>query len=169
MRHDASMMSSTIPLGIFKLTDAVRLATYPTVAESKQSEQPMAQALLVCDHIIVEQGTNKKSLIGIFNTIASANFPMTHTRMSVFASLTNGRGSLPAMLRFVRVSDEKEIFSHKGQVEFPDPNQVIELVFNLVNTPFEEPGLYTFELLCDGDLLLEKRFNVAKLTQKPLQ
>jgi len=33
----------------------------------------------------------------------------------------------------------------------------------LRGVPFEMPGLYTFELVCEGDLLLEKRFIVEQL------
>lgn len=121
---------------------------------------------MVCDHIIVEQGTNKKSLIGVFNNIGSTSFPVIHPQMSIFVAMTNGRGRLPTTLRFVRESDQKEIFSAAGEVLFPSPNDVVELVFNIVQAPFEEPGLYTFEVYCDDELVLEKRFQVAQLKQQ---
>ena len=83
--------------------------------------------------------------------------------MSVYASLTNGRGQLQLTLRCVRVTAEKEIFCAAGPINFPDPNQVVDMIFNLRGVPFEMPGLYTFELVCEGDLLLEKRFIVEQL------
>ena len=131
------------------------------MTDSKQGERPIGQALLVCDHIIVEEGTNKKSLIGVFNNIGSSNFPVIHPQMSVFAAMTNGRSTLPTKLRFIREGDQKEIFAAEGMVEFQSPNAVVELVFKLVNVPFEQAGLYTFELYCDEELILEKRFNVV--------
>lgn len=88
--------------------------------------------------------------------------------MTVYASLTNGRGEVPVVLRCVRVEDDHEVLSLAGAVRFPDPNQVIDLVFNLKGVPFERPGLYTFELLSNEIPLLEKRFNVLELPAGPL-
>jgi hypothetical protein len=134
-----------------------------------QTEQPMAQALVICDQIIEEARTQKKSLIGIFNNVYASTFPVQHPKMCVYASLTNGRGRVKIELRGVRVgdegSDDKQILSVSGTIEFPDPNQVVEMVFNLNGVPFERPGLHTFELHCEGNLLLEKRFSVAELKQ----
>ena len=140
------------------------------MAMDEQSEQPMAQALVICDQIIEEAGTQKKSLIGIFNNIFASTFPVQHPKMCIYASLTNGRGRVKIELRGVRVgdegSDDKQFLSVSGTIAFPDPNQVVEMVFNLVGVPFERAGLHTFELHCEGNLLLEKRFNVTEL-KKP--
>jgi hypothetical protein len=136
-----------------------------------KTEQPIAQALVICDQIIEEAGTQKKSLIGIFNNIFSTTFPVQHPTMCVYASLTNGRGRMQIELRGVRVgdagSDDKRILSVSGTIEFPDPNQVVEMVFNLNGVPFDRAGLHTFELHCEGALLLEKRFSVIEIKNQP--
>src|SRR6266436_5278754 len=112
-----------------------------------RTEQPMAQALVICDQIIEEDRTQKKSLMGIFNIIWAATFPVQHPKMCVYASLTNGRGRMKMELRCIRVgderSDDKQILSVSGPIEFPDPNQVVEMVFNLNGVLFERPGLHT--------------------------
>jgi hypothetical protein len=132
-----------------------------------QTEQPMAQALVICDQIIEEAGTRKKSLVGVFNSIFASTFPVQHPKMCVYTSLTNGRGRLKIELRGVRVgeqgSEDKQFLSVSGTIEFPDPNQVVEMLFNLNGVTFERPGLHTFELYCEGNLLLEKRFSVTEL------
>jgi len=126
----------------------------------------MAQALVICDLIIDDINTRKKSLVGIFSVIRAKSFPVQHPAMTVFASLTNGNGEVPVVLRCVRIADEHEVLSVAGAVRFPDPNQVIDLVFNLNGVPFEQPGLYSFELLSDGNILLEKRFSVIELPKQ---
>jgi hypothetical protein len=131
------------------------------------NEKPIAESLVICDQIITEMGSNKKSLIGIFNSIASNNFPVQHSKLCVYAAMSNGRGEMTVDLRCVRMEDSAEIFRISGQMQFPDPNTVVELVATLVQLPFERAGLYTFELICEGDLLLEKRFNVLLLPQQP--
>ena len=124
------------------------------------NEKPIAEALILCDEIITEAGTNKKSLIGTFNSIVSSNFPMQHAKICVYAAMTNGQGEMKGELRCVRVDDQQEIFKAAGNVQFADPNQVVEMSFNFRNILFERPGLYTFELMAGEELLLEKRFHV---------
>lgn len=126
-------------------------------------EKPIGEAIVICDQIITEAGTNKKSLIGIFNGVASFAFPVQHPRLCVYCAMSNGRGSTTLDLRCIRVEDSAEIARISGSVNFPDPTAVIELVFNIINIPFERPGLYTFETSCEGEYLMEKRFNVVQL------
>ena len=128
------------------------------------NEKPIAEALILCDEIITEAGTNKQSLIGTFNSIVSGNFPMQHAKICVYAAMTNGQGEMTGELRCVRVDDQQEIFKAAGNVKFADPNQVVEMSFNFRNILFERPGLYTFELIAGEELLLEKRFHVLAAT-----
>ena len=60
---------------------------------------PIGLAIVVCDQIIEDKLTGKKSLIGIFNQIGTNNFPCRHPQMCVFVSLTEGRGQCAARLR----------------------------------------------------------------------
>jgi len=46
---------------------------------------PLGLALVVCDQIIEDKLTHKKSLIGIFNQIATPSFPCRHARMAVLS------------------------------------------------------------------------------------
>ena len=124
------------------------------------NEKPIGQAIVVCDQIITEAQTNKKSLIGTFNTIGAEAFPMRYLRLCVYAALTNGRGTIPAELRCVCTEDSKTVFACQGSVQFRDPNQVVEIHFVLNGVPFAKPGVYAFELFCEGEPVLEKRFNV---------
>lgn len=133
----------------------------------------MAQALVICDQILEEAGTHKKSLLGIFNNLYATAFPVQHPKMCVYASLTNGNGRMNLELRGVRVGDagaeDKQFLSVSGTIDFPDPNQVVEIVFNLNGVLFERPGLHGFELHCAGNLLLEKRFSVTELQKSKNQ
>jgi hypothetical protein len=131
------------------------------------NEKPIAESLVICDQVITEAGTNKKSLIGIFNSIASPSFPVQHPRLSVYAAMSNGRGEMTVQLRCVRMKDNAETFKVSGTLQFPNPNAVVELVANFNQLPFEQDGLYSFELICEEEILLEKRFNVLLTTQLP--
>jgi hypothetical protein len=116
------------------------------------NEKPIGEALILCDQIITEAITNKKTLIGIFNFIAAPQFPLQHT-FFIFCVMSNE-------LRCVRMEDSHEVGKIEAPIVLPDPNTVLELVLRFENILFERPGLYTFELHCEGEIVMEKRFNV---------
>ena len=124
---------------------------------------PVGLAIIVCDQIIEDKLTSKKSLIGIFNQITAANFPCTHPRVSVFVCLTEGRGDYTARLRIVHDETETVVTDLNGPSKFLDANAVVELNFDLIGLTFPQPGLYSIEFYCDDALVLERRFHVAKL------
>ena len=57
------------------------------------NEIPMGLALLVCDNIIQDKQTNKRSLIGLFDRLYTKNLPCVHPSLSIFVSLTSGKGN----------------------------------------------------------------------------
>ena len=57
-----------------------------------------------------------------FTTLNAPSFPATHPRMTVFAELTDGRGSTPITLKVVKVRadtlNDDEVYSHTADVTF---------------------------------------------------
>jgi hypothetical protein len=134
------------------------MATNPT---------PSGLAIIVCDQIIEDKATSKKSLIGIFNNIASPEFPCRHPQLSVFVSLTEGRGTYQARARIVNEETQEAVTEVTGQIQLPDVNMVAELVFNFIGLEFPAPGLYSIEFYCDDVLILERRFHVMQAKPPP--
>ena len=128
---------------------------------------PTGVAIVICDQIIEDKLTGKKSLIGIFNQIATQNFPCRHPQVCVFVSLTEGRGQCAARLRIVHDESDHVVGEVNGNIQFPDVHTVVELNFNLVGLVFPDPGLYSIEFYCDDALVLERRFHVTHI--KPPQ
>ena len=128
------------------------------------TERPLVLALVLCDQIITEHGTMKKSLIGAFNSITVESLPHTYPRMCVYAALTNGQGQATAALRYVFMDTPdgggRTIWNLNAPIGFDNPNQVVEICFELNQIAFEAAGLHAFELSCGGELLLERRFHV---------
>jgi len=133
------------------------------------SDQPIPSgvAIVVCDLIIEDKLTSKKSLIGIFIQIATQEFPYRHPQICVFVSVTEGRGQCAARLRIIHDESDHVVAEVKGSIEFPDIHAVFELSFNLVGLVFPQPGTYSIEFYCDDALVLERRFNVTHI--KPEQ
>jgi hypothetical protein len=128
---------------------------------------PTGMAIVICDQIIEDKLTGKKSLIGIFNQIATQNFPCRHPQVCVFVSLTEGRGQCAARLRIVHDESDHVVGEVNGNIQFPDVHTVVELNFNLVGLVFPNPGMYSIEFYCDDALVLERRFHVTHV--KPPQ
>ena len=128
---------------------------------------PVGVAIVICDLIIDDKLTNKKSLIGIFNQIGTQNFPYRHPQIGVFVSVTEGRGECTARLRIVHNENDRVVAEVNGNLQFTDVNAVVELNFNLVGLVFPEPGPYSIEFYCDDALVLERRFDVIHV--KPAQ
>ncbi|MCG3147091.1 MAG: hypothetical protein PCFJNLEI_00528 [Verrucomicrobiae bacterium] len=128
---------------------------------------PSGLAIVVCDQIIEDKATSKKSLIGIFNNIASPTFPCRHPQLSVFVSLTEGRGTYQARARIVNEETQESVTEVNGQIQLPDVNMVAELVFNFIGLEFPAPGLYSIEFYCDDALILERRFHVMQAKPPP--
>ena len=127
-------------------------------------ERPLVLALVLCDQIITEQLTLKKSLIGAFNSVGFESLPAFYPRMCVYAALTNGQGQTVAMLRCVCMDTPdgigRTLWEVNAPIAFDNPNQVVEMCFELNKIAFDVAGLHSFELSCGGELLLERRFHV---------
>src|SRR5216684_1838861 len=99
---------------------------------SVDKPSPIGLAIVICDQIIEDKLTNKKSLIGIFNQIGTGHFPCRHPQVCVFVSLTEGQGQSTARLRIVHEETTQVVTEISGEIQFPDINAVVELNFNLV-------------------------------------
>lgn len=111
-------------------------------------ETPMGLSLIVCDTVIEDKHTSKKSLIGLFDRIQAQRLPCTHPAMSVFVSVTGGRGEYPCEILCRHQDGQTMAFSAKGQVVLRDPRQVVDMVFRLSGVRFPAEGLYwlTFQM-----------------------
>ena len=125
-------------------------------------EPPLVQAFLVCEQVITDERSHRKSLINVFDHIHTRAFPLMIPRLTVFASMSNGNGAMDIELRCVKGDQSRPLFVTKGPVEFPDPNAMVDLVIEL-HVSFPEPGMYSFVLSCEDDLLAERRFHIGHL------
>jgi hypothetical protein len=121
---------------------------------------PALVSLLICDQVIDDKLSNKKSAIGIFNAIVVPQTPAMIHHMAILASLTELSGRVELELRLVRDSDNAVLFSGRGAVESPSPLVVVDLLFAIQGVKIPEPGQYAFELLSAGAILGRRRFLV---------
>ena len=128
---------------------------------------PEVLAMILCDQVITDVQTNKKSLIGIFDQIETASLPCVIHELHIYLSLTDGHGRLPMAVTCDADDDGDELFRGDAEVEFSDPLQVVELQFIFPNARFPRAGEYHVQLLALGQVLLERKFLVGYLCPKP--
>lgn len=131
-------------------------------------ETPLGMAIVLCDEIIIDQETQKKSLIGTFCNLWAPEFPVQHPKLCVYVTLTNGMGMVQVEMKCCNTATAEKVFGIEGQIQFPDPNHVHELIFKVNNLIFPQAGVYSFEVLCNDEMVLENRFNVAQMEKGKL-
>jgi hypothetical protein len=123
--------------------------------------------MLLCDLTIREHGTGKISLIGVFENISAARFPVVHRALSVYAKLTDAEGDYTIRLELTRLEDSHLVAQGTLRATFASRVAPGELIFNLENLGLEKPGRYEFRLYADERFVAAKTFTVIQSGPAP--
>ena len=130
--------------------------------------KPIVQAFLVCDSVILDSFTRKKSIIGTFTHLWAARFPCQHPQMGVYFCLTDAEGQYEFELRLVYLDQDQLIGKASlPQVEIKDRLQIHDFGVNIPSLVFPAPGRYEFRLFANGYFVTQKDFNVIQQTSPP--
>jgi hypothetical protein len=142
-----------------------------------QSEPTVISGILMSDVSIVEQGTQKRSVIGCFDQFVFPQFPVQIGRFWVTAWITNLAGSLSEMELTTRIEEKGSahvVFSSSTTIKFPaetplDPTNTMALSTPVVGVIFQKPGIYTILLLLNGEEVGKRDINVRQAPQEKTQ
>lgn len=124
---------------------------------------PSVVAMLICDQIITEQLTNKKSLIGVFDKFFSPNFPAMLPRLAVYVKIADAAGGYLFRLRIVKLKDESPLAEVRLDAHISDTDPYTELALNM-SFLVPEQGRYEFQLYA-GENYLHRVTMQAELAQ----
>ena len=127
---------------------------------AKELPSPTALSFIICDTVIEDKRTNKKTLVGLFNNINAKSFPCTHAAMHVFIGLTEGRGKYKCTLSCEKDDSSQKLFELPGSIEFKNPLAVVEINFEIRGVRFIEGGTYRFEFSCNNIPVISRKFQV---------
>ncbi|OGW83960.1 MAG: hypothetical protein A3C47_00235 [Omnitrophica bacterium RIFCSPHIGHO2_02_FULL_51_18] len=119
-------------------------------------------AMIICDTVIDDKKTNKKSLIGLFDNINSLKLPCVHPRLNVFIVLTEGNGEYDCALKCIKEDTNKALVELQGKIHCLNPQQKIELNFEMVGLRFTDYGNYRFDFYCNENLLVSRKFLIKE-------
>ena len=128
---------------------------------------PVAFGLILCDLVIVEEGTRKASLIGTFLGLRARRFPATAQPFSVFAVLTDGLGDATMELTVTHADTNAVVFRRQDRLHFADKLAQVRYHARLLDCRFPAPGSYQFTLLADGEWVAQQRLHVHLVEDQP--
>jgi len=128
-------------------------------------ETPICTSVLVCEQIYQDRATGKLALIGVFNRVGAERFPHQEN-ISVFFSLTNGRGQVEVTLQ-IEQDDGEALVTIRGQHNIPGPLTILDHGVQLKKATFKKAGRHWAAVWCAGELLNRRPFDVVPVQQPP--
>jgi len=127
---------------------------------------PSVVAMLICQRVIVEQGTGMKSLIGVFENLNSFAFPAP-VSVAVYAKLLDAEGNYDFLIRLVNLRDETKIADVEAKSFALTSATSSELVLNIAGLVLPEPGKYEFQLYANDAYLHRATMNAILIQGGP--
>jgi hypothetical protein len=128
---------------------------------------PSVQAFLVCDQVIEDSQTKKKSLIGIFTHLQAASFPFQHNQMGLYFCLIDAEGTYHFDIDLAYINTEQLVCrATLPNIVIADRLQISDFGINIPSLMFPAPGRYEFRLRMEGHLIAQKDFNVIQMPSR---
>jgi Family of unknown function (DUF6941) len=127
---------------------------------------PSALAILICDQVIIDAETAKKTVVGIFDSIWMQAFPAIQ-KLGFYARLTDLEGEYKFSLRVVRLTGDETVICGLETKPVSASNRlaIMELALNLPPVPFQCPGQYEFQLYANDEYIGRSLFNVGLISE----
>jgi hypothetical protein len=133
-----------------------------------QLPPPVVLTLLIADNHILDHRWGQHSVIGIFSQVKATTFPLTLSRLCIYAELSNGRGPVPIQIRIIDAAESRTpVIDAVANITFADPLDVGHLAFGAMSITFPAPGDYRVQLLAHSVLLAERRLNLVQVAPGP--
>ena len=128
---------------------------------------PTIHAMLICDMVIKDAGSNKHSAVGIFTDVYASAYPMMLNPLAVYVCIADAIGTYELVMELVDLEQDKPLGRVQGlKLQSKEKLQSHDFGIRFVNTVFPHPGTYEFRLLADGRLLGGKTLRVRALPQQ---
>jgi len=114
-----------------------------------KATDPKLVALLICDQVIQDARSGKKSFIGVFDNINAASVPCVRQELAIALVLTGCRGSQNIILEIVfdAPDGERKIIEIDGNLQSNDPLGMVDLIFELKGFALPNFGKYTIRIV----------------------
>ena len=129
------------------------------------SPTPSIQAFLVCDSVIEDSLTKKKSLIGLFTHLQAMTFPFQHHQLGLYFCMTDAEGTYHFDIDLMHVNTDQLVCrASLPDIVIGDRLQIADCGINVPALLFPSPGRYEFRLRMNGRVIAQKDFSVIQVT-----
>ena len=126
---------------------------------------PSIQAFLVCDSVIEDSLTKKKSLIGLFTHLQAMTFPFQHHQLGLYFCMTDAEGTYHFDIDLMHVNTDQLVCrASLPDIVIGDRLQIADFGINVPALLFPSPGRYEFRLRVNGRVIAQKDFSVIQVT-----
>ena len=123
--------------------------------------------MLVCDNVITEAGTNKKTLVGVFDHWNLPAIPANVPPFWVYARLTDAEGKYIFDLKFIYLDGEKRLAEARtSEISAIDRLGFIDLAIPLPFLPVEKAGRYEVQLYANDVFVGRTTMSVVLVERK---
>ena len=115
----------------------------------------------MCDAVHIDPTTHKHYILGTFSNIRVKKFPAAHPRMFWFITVTDvsaGEHILKISMG-LPMEESKTLVQHKFESKSPHHN--INLINEIKNLPFPQPGSYGIHVEIDDETLFVATLNAS--------
>jgi len=125
------------------------------------NSKPQLLAWLLCDAVHIDPSSGKHTILGVFSNIMAKRFPVVHPHMVWFMTLTDVAAG-PHVMKIAMGLDPTD---PKPLIERPfesqGPLNRINLITEIHNLSFQQPGEYSILIEIDEEPLLATSLTVA--------
>lgn len=120
---------------------------------------PFPLALLLCDSVIVDEQSKKKTLVGVFDRVLAKQFPARHRPVTIYVRLTDAEGRYNFRIDYIQARTDKVLAQGKiTGVDIPNRSRVHEIILRPLPVPIPEPGEYEFRLWANDRYVAQVKF-----------
>ncbi len=132
------------------------------------ARMPEVKSFLVADTVLQEKGTNKWSVIGVFDQILAPQFPTARPGLGLYVKLADAEGRYKVRIEFRDSADA--LLTWLEGIEIATQGSVATLDFGVQtwNLQIPKAGRYHFMLYLNGDLVQTVAIHAVQSKGPPL-
>ena len=128
---------------------------------------PVVKSFLIADAVIQDRLTGKWSVIGVFDRILSAAFPVLHPSVSFYVKMGDLQGRYRIKVEFRDATDNRIGLIEGPPIDVKDSAQSFELGIGLANVKLDRPGKYQFQMYVNDDFVASAPLDVVQVQVQP--
>lgn len=123
--------------------------------------KPQLLVWLTCDAVHIDPASGKHTILGVFSNIKARGFPVVHPHMVWFMTLTDVQPGMHRIKISLSIDPIRQVELIQREFESQSPLHRINLINELHNLRFDQPGDYSIQIEVDDEPILVTSLTVS--------